>query len=51
MDKITLLCLSQFIEKFNTNDYVALFDIVQGVSEWLSKSVKIIGELGSFNDV
>ena len=51
MDKITLLCLSQFIEKFNTNESVTLFDTVQEVSGWLAGSVKIIGELNSFNDV
>ena len=51
MDKITLLCLSQFIEKFNTNESVTLFDTVQEVSGWLAGSVKIIGELNSFNGV
>lgn len=51
MDKITLLCLSTFIEKLKRNDSMSLFDTVEGVSKWLSGSVKIIGELRSFDDV
>lgn len=51
MDKITLLCLSQFIERFNTNDPLALFNTVEEVSGWLTGSVKSICELTSFNTV
>jgi len=51
MDKISVLCVTQFIERFNLNDSFELFDLVQEVSEWLTKSVHVIAELKSFNDV
>lgn len=51
MDKITFLCLSQFIESFNSNNTSELFDNVQAVSSWFSKSVMTVGKLKSFNIV
>lgn len=51
MDKISILCITQLIERFNSNDATELFNIVQETSEWLTKSVRNIAELNSFNDV
>ena len=49
MDKISILCVTQFIKKFN--DTKNLFNLVQDVSSWLSGSVYILGELKTFNEV
>lgn len=51
MDKISFLCVTQFIESFNSDNSSELFDNVQNVSEWLAKSVSTIGSLNSFNIV
>jgi len=51
MDKLSVLCITQLIEKFNSNDFAALFDIVQETSGWLTKSVHSIAELNTFSDV
>lgn len=51
MDKVSVLCVSSLIERFNTNDNLELFNVVQDVSEWLTKSVKNIAEFNSFNEV
>ena len=51
MDKISILCVTALIERFNSNDSMELFDLVQETSEWLTKSVKLIAELKTFNDV
>lgn len=49
MDKISILCVTQFIKRFN--DTQNLFTLVQDVSSWLSGSVYILGELKTFNEV
>lgn len=49
MNKISVLCVNQFIDKLNNSNDV--FNAVLEVSEWFSKSVKIIGELTSFESV
>ncbi len=51
MDKLSVLCVTQFVERFNTDNATMLFDLVQDISGWLTNSVKIIAELKSFNDV
>ena len=51
MDKISILCITQLIEGFNSNDATKLFDLVQETSQWLAKSVHSIAELTSFNEV
>ena len=51
MDKMSILCVTQFIKRLNSDNSIELFDVVQDVSSWLSKSVYSIGELNSFNSV
>lgn len=51
MDKLSVLCVTQFVERFNTDNAAMLFDLVQDISGWLTNSVRIIAELESFNDV
>jgi len=51
MDKISILCITQLIERFNSNESMELFNLVQETSEWLTKSVALIAELKSFNEV
>jgi len=49
MNKLSILCVAQFIEKLNNS--INLFDTVQEISEWFTKSVKNIAELKSFDSV
>ncbi len=51
MDKLSVLCITQLIERFSVDDSLALFDLVNDVSEWLTKSVSTVAELRSFDDV
>ena len=51
MNKISIICITQFIEKIDGDNYCNLFDLVQEISKWLTKSVIIIGELKTFNEV
>ena len=51
MDKLSVLCITQLIERFDSNNPTELFDLVQEVSGWLTSSVYSIAELESFNDV
>ena len=51
MEKLPVLCVTQLIENFNTDDGNKLFDLVQEVSGWLTNSVSLIAELESFNEV
>ncbi len=50
MDKLSVLCITQLIERFDSNNPTELFDLVQEVSGWLTSSVYSIAELESFND-
>ena len=51
MEKLPILCVTQLIERFDTDDSTKLFDLVQEVSGWLPNSVSLIAELESFNEV
>lgn len=51
MDKITFLCLSQYIKKFESKDTNILFENVQSFSKWFASSVSSIGSLSSFDTV
>ena len=51
MEKLPILCVTQLIERFDTDDSTKLFDLVQEVSGWLTNSVSLIAELESFNEV
>lgn len=51
MDKLSVLCITQLIERFSVDDSLMLFDLVNDVSEWLTKSVSTVAELKSFDDV
>lgn len=49
MNKISVLCVNRLIDKLNNSKNI--FETVQEISEWFSKSVNIIGELKSFDSV
>ena len=51
MNKLSVLCITQFIEKFNFYDSARLFDLIQEVSKWFSISVSSIATLKSFTSV
>ena len=51
MDKMSVLCITQLIERFNTDASEELFELVQETSEWLTKSVHSIALLKTFNEV
>lgn len=51
MDKMSLLYVTKLIAKFDSNDFTQLFNLVDNISKWLSKSVNSIAGLEAFNHV